>query len=279
MHNNFYKTFIFFIIFLDLFSTGAIAQQRKYTVSNAHAHNDYLHPVPFYTAYNAGFGSIEADIFLVGNNLLVAHNIKDIDATRTLQALYLDPLRDAIQKNKGLVYPDRLKVLILLIDIKTMADPTLQVVLNVLQQYKIVTDCPGLKIVITGNQPDISRLTSYPSYIYFDGDLNKSYKAEELNRVALFSANFQNYSSWNGEGIPIPSEREKLDSAVMRAHVSNKPIRFWAAPDFLNAWIQLMHLNVDYINTDKIAEISIFLNKFSSNPNFKRRSKYKGSYK
>ncbi len=52
-----------FILCLIFFSITVIAQPAKYTVANAHAHNDYLHPVPFYTAYNAGFGSIEADVF------------------------------------------------------------------------------------------------------------------------------------------------------------------------------------------------------------------------
>lgn len=47
------------------FTVGTFAQQRNYSVSNAHAHNDYEHPAPFYTAYNAGFGSIEADIIFL----------------------------------------------------------------------------------------------------------------------------------------------------------------------------------------------------------------------
>jgi alkaline phosphatase len=33
------------------------------TVSNAHSHNDYEQPIPFRMAYQAGFGSVEADIF------------------------------------------------------------------------------------------------------------------------------------------------------------------------------------------------------------------------
>jgi alkaline phosphatase len=36
-----------------------------YTIANTHSHNDYEQPIPFWTAYNAQFGSIEADIFLI----------------------------------------------------------------------------------------------------------------------------------------------------------------------------------------------------------------------
>jgi alkaline phosphatase len=63
----------------------------------------------------------------------------------------------------------------------------------------------------------------------------------------------------------VESDLKKIKNAVTKAHTLNKPIRFWAAPDLPNAWYQLMSLNVDYINTDKIHEISAFLNKPSSN--------------
>jgi hypothetical protein len=42
-----------------------------YTIANTHSHNDYEQRVPFWTAYNAQFGSIEADIFLVDGRLMV----------------------------------------------------------------------------------------------------------------------------------------------------------------------------------------------------------------
>lgn len=258
------RIIICFILSLN-FSRAVSAQERKYTVSNAHAHNDYEHPVPFFTAYNAGFGSIEADIFLVDNHLYVAHNKKDIDTARTLQSLYLDPLEKVIQKNKGHVYADATKNLLLLIDLKTAAESTLQALLQVLQNYKTLTGCRGLKLVITGNQPDVSRLTSYPSWLFFDGNLNKTYTAEVLNKVALFSDNFNNYSSWNGKDIPTEPDIEKIVTAVTKAHTLNKPIRFWAAPDAPNAWNQFIRWNVDYINTDKIQEISAFFDKVYAN--------------
>ncbi len=259
------RILICFILSLNLFSIRVFAQERKYTAANGHSHNDYNHPVPFYTAYGAGFGSIEADIILQNNHLYIAHDEQDIDIGRTLQSLYLDPLQQMIQKNKGYVYEDSLKNLLLLIDLKTEAEPTLQALLQVLQVYKMVTGCLGLKIVITGNRPDISILTKYPSYLFFDGDLNQSYTVEALNKVALFSEGFRNYTSWDGKGIPVESDWKKIERAVKKAHSLNKPIRFWAAPDLPNAWHQLMGLNVDYINTDKINEISTFFTKLTSN--------------
>jgi alkaline phosphatase len=254
------NTKFFFLFLLASLSLGhpTFAQARRYSVANAHAHNDYIHPAPFYTAYNAGFGSIEADIFLKGDRLCVAHDTASIDAKRTLQALYLDPLEAAIKKNKGRAYANG-NQLLLLIDLKTEALTTLNALIKVLKHYKKLIDCKTLKIVITGNQPEPSKLSSYPSYIFFDGKLNETYAEAAMKKIALFSENFRNFSAWKGDG-PLPGEdSEKISRAVSAAHQMNRPIRFWAAPDDVRAWQQLMVLDVDYLNTDKIPEISIFL--------------------
>ncbi len=133
----------------------------------------------------------------------------------TLQSLYLNSLQHVIQKNKGYVFADSLKNLLLLIDLKTPAESTLKILLEILQQYEVITGCHGLKLVITGSQPDVSTLTSYPSWLFFDGNLNQSYTAEALNKVALFSDNFRNYTSWNGNGIPVESERKKIEKNLI----------------------------------------------------------------
>ena len=65
----------------------------------AHAHNDYQHERPLLDALDHGFGSIEADIHLINGNLLVAHNRDEAQPDRTLQGLYLDPLRQRIRRS------------------------------------------------------------------------------------------------------------------------------------------------------------------------------------
>src|SRR6266404_2613066 len=70
----------------------------------AHAHNDYEHARPLFDAIDRGFCSIEADVWLVDDQLLVAHDRKQAKLGRTLQALYLDPLRERVRRNGGRVY-------------------------------------------------------------------------------------------------------------------------------------------------------------------------------
>ena len=77
---------------LALFAAPLSAADPK-PLERAHAHNDYEHARPLLDALDQGFCSVEADIFLKDGQLLVAHTVLDLKPERTLQKLYLDPLR------------------------------------------------------------------------------------------------------------------------------------------------------------------------------------------
>ncbi|WP_207632789.1 alkaline phosphatase [Foetidibacter luteolus] len=250
-----------FLPLLLLCAVTVLAQPRLLTVANAHSHNDYEQPVPFYTAWHAGFGSIEADIFLKDGQLLVAHEEKYLDPQKTLETLYLQPLQGCIKKNKGYVYADSSRRLLLLVDIKTDSINTLNTLVELLKNYPDLVACRTLKFTITGNRPSPQLFTGYPAFINFDGELNKNYSAAELSRIILLSDNLRSYTNWNGKGIVPEREAAALNAAVKKAHNAGKPVRFWGAPDYINAWYRLMHAGVDYLNTDHIPELASFLNK------------------
>ena len=113
--------------------------------------------------------------------------------------------------------------------------------------------------MITGNQPDRSKFPSYPSWLFFDGKPTLNYSADERKKIALFSDNFKNYSKWEGEDVLNKSDRKKIKRAVKQAHKFQLPIRFWNAPDNEKSWKELIRLKVDYLNTDRIGDISKFL--------------------
>jgi alkaline phosphatase len=235
------------------------AQSTIYSVANAHSHNDYENPIPFHTAYAAGFGSIEADIFLVNSELIVAHDTKEILQHRTLQEYYLIPLAAEAQKVHGFIYPDSTKKLQMLIDIKTDATLTLKKLIAVLDTFPLLAHNPSIRWTITGNRPDPSQYNTYPGYIYFDGEMDKDYTKEELGKISMMSSDFKLYSQWDGKKEITEIDETRLKAAVSRAHQQQKPVRFWDAPDFKNSWYELMLLQVDYINTDHIAELAEFL--------------------
>lgn len=245
--------------------TVATAQPKSYSVQNAHSHNDYEQQRPFWLAYENGFGSIEADVYLENGDLLVAHNKKDINPQRTLRNLYLNPLQQALKRNKGNVYSNKHNKLLLLIDCKTEGVPALNEIIQQLKDYPELTKNKGLRVVITGNQPNKDSLNTYPGFIWFDGDLSYNYSPNNLARIALFSANYRKYASWKGVGAMDDSSRSNLNAVIDKAHDSKLPIRFWGSPDNVNAWALFKSLGVDYINTDKIEELAHFLNKRRGN--------------
>ena len=248
-------------VLLALVAFNLQAQPVIYSVSNAHSHNDYEQKVPFWLAYNEGFGSIEADIFLRQDSLVVAHSTKELALQRTLEAWYLDPLLACVRKNGGRPYSNGGGPLQVLIDLKTDSIHTLDRLIKVLGKYPELTGNPGIRFVITGSRPASSLWPSYPSWIWFDGVLSDEYDKAAMDRVAMLSDDFKVFSNWNGGGnIPAP-DWARLEAAVRKAHQWKKTVRFWDAPDVINAWYQFMHLQVDYINTDHIVALSQFLHR------------------
>lgn len=254
------------LLFLVALSwSAALAQPANYSTANAHSHNDYKQTAPFFSAYYAQFGSMEVDVFLEKDDILAAHTKADLVQHRTLEDLYLKPLQAFIQNNHGYVYADSTRKLLMMLDIKTDAPSTLNKLIVLLQKYPQLVKSKSLTIVITGNTPDPSTFSSYPSYIWFTGLLSEQYSKEAMARIAILQDNFLNYSKWKGEGHPPAKDWAKVRSAVIRAHALKKPVRFWNTPDFMDAWGHLTELGVDYINTDSIRSLASFLKSLAKN--------------
>jgi alkaline phosphatase len=252
-------TRLFFFVFLFVY-IGCVAQKRVYSTANAHSHNDYQQGVPFHKAWQRGFGSMEADIFLHNDKLIVAHDSAQLARQWTLDSLYIGPLLLYIEKNGGRVYADKKRSLQFMIDIKSAAHATLHKLIKTLQRYPSITKSSTLKIVISGNRPSANMFTAYPSWIQFDGELRKEYNAHELKKIEMLSDNFARYSTWKGVG-PLPENDKKvLQEWTDKAHALGKKIRFWNAPDTEESWKLFVELGVDYINTDNIEGLNKFLN-------------------
>ena len=237
----------------------------------AHAHNDYLHARPLLDALHHGFCSVEADIFLTAEGLLVAHEAKELKPGRTLQSLYLDPLRQRIQNGGGRVYASG-PTFYLLVDVKTEAAATYAALDKLLAGYADILSVTengkltekAVTIILSGNRA-IDEITKQTKrYVAIDGrpdDLKKN-PAPEL--VPWISANWTLLFRWRGEG-PFPEEeKQKLTDLVRQAHEQHRKVRFWATAEKEAVWTELLSANVDLINTDKLADVSHFLDSMSA---------------
>ena len=236
------------------------AQPLHYTVANTHSHNDYEQAAPFWMAWQEQFGSIEADIWLLGGKVIIGHDTTEIKSGRTLEEFYVKPLAACIGKNHGHPYADSSRRLIILVDVKADSVATLAALIALLDRYPSLEHCPWLKWVISGNRPDATQYVSYPPFIAFDGILHAQYTPAELARIAMMSDDLRHYTRWDSRtGIP-DTGLDSLKQAISRSHALHLPVRLWDAPDFPAAWHQLMQLQVDYLNTDHITDLAAYLN-------------------
>jgi alkaline phosphatase len=228
------------------------------TPSLVHSHNDYEKPEPFYKAYEHKVASIEADIFARDGRLLVAHTAEETDVNRTLESLYLDPLRKMIEKNGGHVYGDASRSLILLIDLKSRGDETMDELVLHMTKYPSLINCSTLKIVISGDVPDTSRWSQYPSYIFFDGRPQIQYNINSLKRILMISDSFGRYVRTTSKGEVAP-DTLKIVSVIEQAENNGKLFRFWGTPDTEEMWAKLLSWGVDLISTDNVDELCAYL--------------------
>jgi hypothetical protein len=232
----------------------------------AHAHNDYEHMRPLLDALDHGFCSVEADIWLTPDGLLIGHDRKDLKAGRTLESLYLEPLRERIKANGGRVFKDGPQFF-LLIDVKTEAEATYAALDKVLAQYADIltmTLWGGIEpktvtVILSGNRASDAIAKQPVRYLGIDGrpeNLDANPSAELYPWV---SGNWTLFFKWNGKG-PMPAdEKAKLNEMVKRAHEQGRKIRFWSTAENETMWKELLDAGVDYINTDKLDELQRFL--------------------
>jgi len=245
------KKWMFFLIWI---TNSAIGQNLP--DFRIHSHNDYEQNVPFWKAFSAGATSIEADIFFIDDELFVAHTSQEIDTLRTFEKLYLEPLRTSM-----LLELEQPKSLQLLVDIKSDAHATLDVLIKTLKNYPEIIGNEAISIVISGNRPKPSEYVNYPDFILFDHQsLAEVTDPAILKKIALVSLSFKSITEWNGKGRLTAEDLEKVSATIKKAHGLGKPSRFWATPDSKTAWKALVHLGVDFINTDMLFECAYYLN-------------------
>ena len=253
------------LLWLSVTSIQA-AESSPVPLPRAHAHNDYEHKRPLLDALDRGFCGVEADVYLVDGQLLVAHDRDKVSPTRTLQNLYLDPLRERVKRNGGRVYANG-PVVTLLVDIKSDAEATYTALRDVLKQYADMLctfsseamETRAILVIISGNRPRRLMESESLRYAAYDGRLADLDAPASNHFVPLISDNWSQVLNWRGAG-PIPDdEKRKLKEIVTKAHAQGRKVRFWATPDRQAVWQELLDAGVDLINTDDLTGLQEFL--------------------
>jgi glycerophosphoryl diester phosphodiesterase len=220
-----------------------------------------------FDALDSGFCSIEADIHLVNGKLLVAHDREFTRPERTLEALYLDPLRERVKMNGGRVYPGGPEVT-LLIELKSDWRTLYPALLETLKRYEdILTtfhfdakEPKAITAIITGNRSLEMFRGETVRLAAMDGDLRNLDADIPASLIPWISDNWTKSFQWQGTGPFAGDEKAKLKAIVEKAHAKGRRVRFWGAPDQPVFWQQMLANGVDLINTDDLLGLQRFLN-------------------
>ena len=261
--------FVYYLLMLSLVIPTLSAQETNSVrpLAQAHAHNDYLHKRPLLDALDHGFCSVEADIFLIDGELQVGHFAFQCRKGRTIEKLYLDPLRKRMQARNGHVYGPNDPPFTLLVDIKTNGEKTFSVLHKSLARYKkmltTVTDGKEtrrpVRVVISGSRPQTLIEKTNPRYCGIDGRLGDLNSKKPAHLLPLISDRWSSHFSWKGTNAMPTAEKQKLQDIVKKAHQAGRRVRFWATPENENVWRELVAAKVDMLNTDKLDLMQTFL--------------------
>ncbi len=241
---------LFFLIQFLLFTSNIFAQL-------SHSHNDYEQKLPFETAHNLGFDSIEADLYLKDNEIFVAHDWDKINPERTFKNLYLNPLLSKIKDNNGYPYPNK-KPMILLLDFKKEGRELMKALFEQLKPNK--KELKNIKIVISGDMPPPTEFKKYDKFFFFDGRKNFIYSKKEFKRVAFVSSSFLDFGKyWMGKTPTQDETFKKIELFVQEMHSKGKIVRLWATPNAVLGYETLQKLKVDIIGTDDLMLLSDYL--------------------
>ncbi len=245
---------------------GVLLAEEPVPLARLHAHNDYRHRRPLLDALEHGFCSVEADVHLVDGQLLVAHDRSQVKPGKTLQVLYLDPLRARVKSNSGRVYPGGPEFT-LLVELKGDWQTSYPVLDGILRGYADVLtafrdgrkETNAITVIITGHRSRAMFQGQSVRYAALDGDPVDLDSTDPPTLLPWISANWATSFKWRGTG-PFPTpEKLKLKEFVTKAHQQGRKVRFWGAPDQPVFWQEMLDDGVDLINTDDLEGAQKFL--------------------
>jgi hypothetical protein len=250
----------------------AVFARREWgLLAGTHAHNDYRQRRPLADALRQGYVSVEADIWPVDGELLVAHDFADVEKGRTLRRLYLEPLARRVEA-LGAVHRGATEPFQLLIEIKAdpqtayeLLDAELREYASMLTTYEDGRVQPGaVSVVVTGMCPREVLAGQPLRYAACDGTLGDVGGGTPASLVPLCSDKLAWRFTWRGRG-PMPAhERALLRRLVAQAHTEGRRVRFWGVPTGpvwvqLAIWVELHEAGVDYLSADRLGLLAVFL--------------------
>ena len=187
-------------------------------------------------------------------------------AERTLRGLYLEPLRERVAENGGLVC-DSGGLFTLLVDVKSEASSTWAALERELVPYhEMLTRFgrgawePGpVTVLLSGNRARDEIEAARLRWAALDGRLSDLEDLPPASVMPLLSDHWGSHFAWRGDGEMPAAERRKLHELVAAAHARHRRLRFWAVPERTEVWRELWDAGVDLLGADDLDALADFM--------------------
>ena len=230
-----------------------------------HSHNDYEQPHPLEDALSARLDSVEADILLIGGQLLVTHG--GLDSTKgTLQELYLDPLQRIVDRD-GSVHRNG-RMFYLWIDLKSGSKDLITRLHEVLMLYPMLTrfsdsgtESGPVTVILTGDEGNKKRYVDSYSTRYATRDSNDLGGRDPAasSRWLWYALDYRQFFSWTGWGQMPEDQRNLLGFLVREVRATGRKLRIFNSPDYETWWNVAMDADVDMVGTDRVQALRNFV--------------------
>lgn len=218
----------------------------------AYAHNDYRNRRPLVDALKLGYRGVEADVFRVGNELLVGHKRSETRAAYTLSRLYLEPLLSR-QRACGYVLADRTPFF-LNIEIKEPDSAAFSLVLTELSNYPELR--PSLRVILVGWWPTLGAGGKpWPQYLRHQFVVARG-GAQVLPSdsawIGLVSIDYGKLVRWRGAGAIPAADSATISRAGELAVRLGVPLRVHHVPEDARVYKWLLKAGVTLLGTTNL---------------------------
>ncbi|KAG8158660.1 hypothetical protein KVR01_011782 [Diaporthe batatas] len=251
-----------------------------------HSHNDYERRIPLFEALGSGCISVEADVHLKDNDLLVGHSDASLRRDVTLRSLYLEPLQRILEaqnvatsSRRGVFNLAPEQTLVLLVDFKSTgpeAFAEMHAQLEPLRDLDFLTYWDGttqitrpLTVVASGNTNFDSVLALNETHrdIFWDAKLEVLAAADDNpdkdSPTFKFNQSNSYYASTEFRNAMIYAYDRDTDTPptqLEQARVRGLLTRYWdtpAEPPNLRevVWRVLVDAGVGVLNVDDLAAV------------------------
>ena len=236
---------------------------------NAFSHNDYWRERPLLDALSFRFNCVEADLWLIDDELYVSHDRPEPNPAITFENLYLKPLVARIQANGGKVYPGSDRPFYLMVDCKAQGEEMYKLLKKQMEPYKeyfCSVDNGEYKegavlFFLSGDRPKNSLPKENSRFTFLDGQIKDLGQGIPASLAPVISDNYSDFFTWKGEGEMPADQLQKMREIIRKVHDEGKLFRWWGAPDTEQFKRFFIKEGVDLVGADDLNGLYNVLNK------------------